>query len=254
MEKIFKALREGGASLLFRRIIWVLSDKFPLFPPSVTLFGTSLSGNHKLLGKVINDVVVGNQYHIELIKKGGVVVDAGAHVGVFSLFVAEMNPDAKIYAFEPTPSTFKYLKENTEGRPNIHCFNYGLGDKNETTSIVETNNAAGNYIGKKGAPGPVKTAAASEYTIIGETPCEIKTLDSLNLPQVDFIKMDVEGFESKLLMGAKETIRKYKPIISMSAYHKPEDKTELPAILNSIAPYTCVLHTEAEEDFVCKPN
>jgi FkbM family methyltransferase len=254
MKKLLKALREGGISLLCKRVIFILANKYPLFNLPVTLFGKPLAGNQKALGKVINDVVLSNQYHVELIKNEGIVVDAGAHVGIFSIFAAEMHPNALICSFEPTPSTFKFLQENTKDRSNIHIFNFGLGDKNETTTIVETENAAGNYIGKKGVPSAVKTAAADTYVVLQETPCELRTLDSFNLDNVVFIKMDVEAYEAKVLQGARETIKRCKPIISMSAYHKPEDKTELPALLNSIVPYTCTIHSEAEEDMLCIPN
>ena len=84
-------------------------------------------------------------------------------------------------------------------------------------------------------------------------PISIVTLDSLNLPKVDFIKIDTEGYEAPILRGARETIKRCRPIISMSAYHNPNDKTELPALLNSITPYRCELHRGSEEDFICKP-
>src|ERR1035437_2741053 len=50
-------------------------------------------------------IVDKNQYHVELIKDDAVVIDAGANLGVFSIFVAVKHPTATIYAFEPTPTT-----------------------------------------------------------------------------------------------------------------------------------------------------
>ena len=86
----------------------------------------------------------------------------------------------------------------------------------------------------------------------GGDPCEIKTIDSFDIP-MDFLKIDTEGYEANILRGAAETIKKHKPIIAMSAYHKPEDKNELPKLLNSITPYDCVLSFSGEEDFICRP-
>jgi len=205
---------------------------------SVRLFGHPFVAQ---LGELSNfldfvyQIVYRNQYHIDLIKENDIVVDAGANMGIFSIFVAVKHPHATIYAFEPTPSTFTALKENVKYYPNIKVFNCGLGEREKMASVITASGSGGNYIGE------------------GGTPIEIKTIDGLNIP-VDFIKMDVEGYERNILKGAAETIKKYKPIIAMSAYHKPDDVTELPKLLNSIAPYDCELHHDCEEDFICKPK
>ena len=205
----------------------------------VRIFGHPCAAPQGELGEFflfVYQVVFMNQYHIELIPKDAVVVDAGANMGIFSILVAVKHPDATIYAFEPAPSTFEVLKENTKYYPNIKVFNCGLGEKERMASVIVTHGASGaNHIGEGGAP------------------IEIKTIDGLNIP-ANFLKMDVEGYEGNVLTGAAETIKKYRPIIAMSAYHKPDDPTELPKLLNSIAPYDCELRHDCEEDLICKPK
>ena len=71
---------------------------------------------------------------------------------------------------------------------------------------------------------------------------------------MNFLKMDTEGYEANILKGAAETIKKYKPIIAMSAYHKPNDKKELPELLNGITPYDCEFRQDCEENLICKPK
>jgi FkbM family methyltransferase len=181
------------------------------------------------------EIVICNQYHVELIKPDATVVDAGANVGVFSILAAQTHPDARILAFEPTPETFVKLVENTKGYKNIECFHVALGDENKMASIIEEKECETNHIGE------------------GGTPVEMKTIDSLGI-KMDFLKMDTEGCEARILKGAAETIKTNKPVIVMSAYHHPEDKEALPNILNGIAPYGCTLEFKVEEDFICMPQ
>jgi len=199
------------------------------------LFGKPFVGNLAEVIGLRTQIIKSNQYHQELIKEKDIVVDAGANWGIFSVFVAVKHPDATIYAFEPTPSTFSALKENTKYYPNIKIFSYGLGEKEKSASIVLKPDSGGNYIGEGGIP------------------IEIKSIDSLNIP-MNFLKMDVEGYEANILKGATEVIKREKPIIVMSAYHKPNDKTYLPELLNGITPYDCELRHDSEEDFICKPK
>lgn len=184
---------------------------------------------------LIHEIIGLNQYRVQLIKDDAVVIDAGANMGVFSIFAAVNHPRASIHAFEPTPSTFEVLRENTKYYPNIKIYNFGLGEKEKKASILLASGSGGNYIGEGGIP------------------VQIKTIDSFNLP-ADFVKMDTEGYEANILRGVAETLRKYKPIIVMSAYHKPNDKIELPALLNGIAPYNCELRHDHEDDLTCRPK
>ncbi len=63
------------------------------------------------------------------------------------------------------------------------------------------------------------------------------SLDSLAsgnpLPPISFLKADVEGYERELLLGAQETIRKYKPRLSICTYHLPDDWRVIPEIIRS---------------------
>jgi FkbM family methyltransferase len=209
-----------------KKIVCKLFDKSFVVP----------DGNMMLFGALVDEIIFLNQYHTELIKEKDIIIDAGANMGIFSIFVASKYPNTTIFAFEPTPSTFNALQENVRFYPNIKVFNYGLGEKEKEGSIiVVSNNSGANHIGEGGI-----------YI-------NIKTIDGLKT-RLDFLKMDTEGYERNILEGAKETIKKYKPIIAMSAYHKPSDKIELPKLLSNIAPYNFELHNNgAEEVFVCKP-
>lgn len=61
-------------------------------------------------------------------------------------------------------------------------------------------------------------------------------LKTSDLPSVDFIKMDVEGFESRILTGAKETLKEQSPKLAVCVYHRGNDLITLPAIILSANP------------------
>ena len=74
-----------------------------------------------------------------------------------------------------------------------------------------------------------------------------------NLKDVGLIKMDIEGNEEKALLGAKNLIHKDKPILTLSAYHKADDKIVLPRVIKSLNKnYKIKLLNRFEEDFYCE--
>ena len=245
MEKIKRRVRAwehffAGKSTLWQTILFMMPVGWRPRRTSVAqLFGKPviIPANEDMEGflGLKEQIVDQNGYHTELIPKDAVVVDAGANIGIFSIFAASQRPDITVYAFEPTPETFEALKENTKYYPNIKAFNCGLGEKEEMASVIIGKRSGANRIGKGGIPIP------------------IKTIDSLNLP-MKFLKMDVEGYEGSIMKGAARTIATYKPVIIMSAYHRPDDTRRLPEILNGIAPYDCELKHEYEDDFLCVPR
>ena len=66
---------------------------------------------------------------------------------------------------------------------------------------------------------------------------EVDTIDNISAGKpVTYIKMDVEGVELMALKGAEQTIRKYKPILGISIYHKERDLIDIPAYINELVP------------------
>ncbi|OOB80086.1 MAG: hypothetical protein BEN19_06725 [Epulopiscium sp. Nuni2H_MBin003] len=78
---------------------------------------------------------------------------------------------------------------------------------------------------------------SSSITSIGNNYILVDTIDNvLKGEQIDYIKMDVEGAELKGLIGAKNSIQKYKPILVISIYHKFEDWIDLPKYIKELNP------------------
>ena len=115
------------------------------------------------------------------------VIDAGANVGIFSIFCS---PSSKIvYAIEPTPDHYEILQETTQPFPNIQTINAAVWDKNEDVKfyIVDSNTTSNSalYATNKF----VNVKGKNLQTLIQEK----------NIDHVDLIKMDIEGSEFKVI-------------------------------------------------------
>ena len=145
------------------------------------------------------------------ISEKNVAIDIGAHVGIWSMRLAEQFK--KVYAFEPVPKHIECWKQNmlryTDSR------NYP--EKTITLETVALSNIEGtNKLNVCTINSGMSTFTPKEYTNVGEwSKVEVKTkpLDSYDFDKIDFIKIDVEDHEYKLLLGAKETIKKHKPVL-----------------------------------------
>ena len=199
---------------------------------------------------VLYEVIAKDQYQIKkLVRKDDIVIDAGANMGAFTILASNYTGN-KIVSFEPTKSTFNALKKNIKnfGLKNVILVNKGLGDKIKSSKLL---------VNKFSYGGNTIIDSEKKFTIENpEEDIKIITLDSFvnesGIKKIDVIKVDVEGYELKLLKGARETIKRFKPRIVISAYHCPSDKKVIPQyILNIRKDYKFeLLSNTREEDFI----
>lgn len=138
-------------------------------------------------------------------REGSVVVDIGANIGNHTLFFANELHARKIISFEPIPETFKLLMMNVhlnglQNRVELH--NEGLSNEPGHASVTVFN------------PGNIGGTTLAQ----GAGNLSLTTLDSLNLPNVTFIKIDVEGMEPEVLEGSIETIKRTRPIVFVESF------------------------------------
>ena len=134
-------------------------------------------------------------------KSDSVFVDIGSNYGWHSI---KSSPFCSIvYSFEPQKYIYEVQKMSIDENniSNIHLYNCGIGDKNENKEMspIDYNH-------------PSIHMGDLSVGVGGET-IEVKTLDSLQIPKVDFIKIDVQGYEKYVLEGAVNTIETSKPTI-----------------------------------------
>lgn len=145
------------------------------------------------------------------VKPGAMMVDAGANFGHFALVASRLaGKEGLIFAFEPDPKTFALLTENVAllDHPNVVAVAAGLADK---PGELELREDAGNPGGHSFATENVRAAGKA-------TRVPVHTLDEFlarHAPgrRLDLLKIDVQGFEAKLIAGAKATIARDHPTI-----------------------------------------
>ena len=124
------------------------------------------------------------------------VIDVGAHIGLWSWFMAL--DFENVLAFEPMQEHRECWEKNMEGIRNAGMYPYALGE-NEALVAVETrtNGSSGDTQVEPGVDGDI----------------EMRTIDYFNLQDVDLIKIDCEGYEEFVLRGAVETLARCKPCV-----------------------------------------
>lgn len=151
-----------------------------------------------------------------LIKKDFTVFDIGANIGCTSILFGELS--AKVVSFEPVLRTFDFLNKNISaaGLKNILTHNYALGSASGESEITFSPfNRGGAFVSNR-INYEVSDGGVTEKI-------KIEPLDemfkNLGVPRIDFIKIDVEGFEKEVITGSSATINKFKPIIVLELNH-----------------------------------
>ncbi len=141
----------------------------------------------------------------QLLCPGSYVVEGGSNIGAHTLFLAKaVWPTGKVLAFEPQRIVFQTLCANLalNSVPNVDARNLALGNAPGITMVPALDHAQIHNFGS------VELGLYAE----GEN-VQVITLDSLNLPRCDFLKIDVEGMETEVLEGAAATIARCQPVL-----------------------------------------
>ena len=157
-----------------------------------------------------------------------IFVDGGCYDGANSLMFAEWADSAEktVYAFEPDAENIRTCKTAFEKIENLSykLIPKGLWSREDVLNFCASANEG------------------SKVLESGEVQIPVTSIDEAVDGKVTFIKMDIEGAEYEALKGAENLIRRYKPKLAISVYHKFEDIWELPELILSYCPeYTFYL-------------
>jgi FkbM family methyltransferase len=151
--------------------------------------------------------------YISILRKGDVVIDAGANVGYFTMLFSDLvGPRGCVHAFEPVPATFGLLSENVRQFPyytNV-CLNCAaLGDSDKKTKVFLPNGDHGQAALVYHNDGSWRNAQVTPIDI------EMIRLDQYAkcLDKIDLLKCDVEGAELLILRGAESSLWRFRPKI-----------------------------------------
>jgi FkbM family methyltransferase len=138
---------------------------------------------------------------LRVVKGRTAVVQAGGNVGIFPKRLAEEFDT--VYTFEPSPVLFAAMMQNAP-EANIIRFQAALGHERTLVSLSRNR--------RDGSGKPEHDGLTH---VVGQGAIPTLLIDDLGLSVCDLIYLDVEGFELYALLGAKETIRRCKPVIAV---------------------------------------
>jgi FkbM family methyltransferase len=140
------------------------------------------------------------------IKEGSVVYDLGANAGFYSLLASVLTGEnGKVFAFEPVKANLDFLYKHIElnGINNIKVVPKAVAD---IDGVLKFGLGSSSFTGRIDAQGRTEVEAVKLDTFIRDN------------PKPDVIKIDIEGGESKALIGAKVLLRNYKPVIFLATH------------------------------------
>jgi FkbM family methyltransferase len=147
------------------------------------------------------------------------LIDIGANVGQYATYAREIFPEAQIYSFEPLKDCFEQLKKKMNGDFKFQAFNFALGDEHGEAQINHNEHSAASSLLK------MVDLHHKHYIYAINTKSEtirIERLDdvtrSMKIKTPLMIKIDVQGFEDKVISGGVETIRKAKILIVETSF------------------------------------
>lgn len=142
-----------------------------------------------------------------ILPSSGCFLDIGANIGIYSLIMARLRPQARIQAYEPSPSCYPFLRRNTADSPAISTHQLAVSDREGSSTLLSTPHfLAGSHLGSTQDQGlPAMPSPAVAPSTAEAVPSEVITrpLNALIAEwQPAFIKMDIEGHEYAALAAA----------------------------------------------------
>ena len=135
------------------------------------------------------------------LRPGSVVVDVGANIGYHTLVLARVvGPSGRVFAFEPDPENFELLRKNVEmnGYRNTYLFRAAVSDRGGSTALFLSSNTADHRTYQP--PNQPRESVAVEACRLDDRLADLAALD--------FVKLDIQGFEWRALEGMRSLLER----------------------------------------------
>ncbi|MFA4941296.1 MAG: FkbM family methyltransferase [Patescibacteria group bacterium] len=146
---------------------------------------------------------------ISRLNNESIVIDIGAHIGLFSLYSSEFC--CQVYSYEPHPDNYKLAKKNIENRKvkNIYLNNLAVSSRSQETLYIsdgKNENTGEHHLGAKGYP--IETISLEDI------------FKKNDIKHCDLLKMDVEGAEYDIILNTPDYI--FEKIFNLSMEYHPD--------------------------------
>lgn len=152
------------------------------------------------------------------INKDSIVVEGGSHIGSHSIKIAKLAKH--LICFEPLKQSNELLRKNLKNNncDNVTVFNTALGNKLSKSMFawIPFGNVGASGLDDNPMGIPNNQKDLNPETDLYEV--DVNTVDSLKLDRLDFLKLDVEGYETKAVEGAMDTIIRHRPIVLLESW------------------------------------
>jgi FkbM family methyltransferase len=204
------------------------------------------TGHTHIEGELSNIFVI-----VDRLPDNAIIIDGGTNIGFFTIPVAQRtrNRNIKIIGFEPQRQMFQALGGSLvlNGYDHVFLHNCGLSSEPGKAQLPSIDYSA---------PQDFGTVQISEVLDLKEESwmrdrlVDVTSIDSMNLPRLDFLKLDVEGYEVPALIGGLQTIARHRPWMWIEYFisgHAP--------ITSTLAPIQDYSYFIADyQNMLCIPN
>ncbi len=143
-----------------------------------------------------HQVFLENQYNITIPATPKTIIDAGANIGMASIYFAHRFPAAKIIAIEPSAENFKVLLQNVANIPQATLLCMGLWNRDTHLEILDTYNSNDSFTVREVSKDQANSIPAISISTL---------MEQFSLDRIDILKMDIEGSEKELFQENYES-------------------------------------------------
>lgn len=216
----YEAFRRRAETFLVERGVFPSFSKMRTFWGDTIFYKTLAGWQLKKYGVLEGDELFLTRFIVDSLKPGDTFIDGGANVGWYTLLAANLVGErGLVHSFEPTTRTFEHLQRNVADRKNVTLAQKALANavgRRSFHDFGEEHDVANTFSNAETIP-----HGDMLFTFNRDVEVETTTIDAYcserNLIP-NFIKLDIEGGEYEALQGAKRTLEKYRPGVTIEVW------------------------------------